>query len=140
MSDFDDNLFNDFITNYVIVPVSDNYNYKTRVRLENNLLVLDVKYNLRNKRRSLSISSVDGAVILPYTFLDYGRRCELNFNATQIDLNYCVTLLPKSKSFVYDKSYDFLNWSDNFDLCFVGNSFDLKERLDKNIRIKLVGN
>lgn len=140
MSDFDDNLFDDFVTNYVIVPVSDNYNYKTRVRLENNLLVLDVKYNLRNKRRSLSISSVDGDVLLPYTFLDYGRRCELNFNATQIDLYYYVTLLPKSKSFVYDKSYDFLNWSDNFDLCFVGNSFSLKERLDKNIRIRLVGN
>ena len=140
MSDFDDNLFDDFVTNYVITPVSDNYNYKTRVRLENNLLVLDVKYNLRNKRRSLSISSVDGDVLLPYTFLDYGRRCELNFNATQIDLNYYVTLSPKSKSFVYDKSYDFLNWSDNFDLCFVGNSFDLKERLDKNIRIRLVGN
>ena len=140
MSDFDDNLFDDFATNYVIVPVSDNYNYKTRVRLENNLLVLDVKYNLRNKRRSLSISSVDGDVLLPYTFLDYGRRSELNFNATQIDLNYYVTLLPKSKSYVYDKSYDFLNWSDNFDLCFVGNSFDLKERLDKNIRIRLVGN
>ena len=140
MSDFDDNLFYDFVTNYVIVPVSDNYNYKTRVRLDNNLLVLDIKYNLRNKRRSLSISSVDGDVLLPYTFLDYGRRCELNFNATQIDLNYYVTLLPKSKSFVYDKSYDFLNWSDNFDLCFVGNSFDLKERLNKNIRIGFVGN
>ena len=140
MSDFDDNLFDDFVTNYAIVPVSDNYNYKTRIRLENNLLVLDVKYNLRNKRRSLSISSVDGDVLLPYTFLDYGRRCELNFNATQIDLNYYVTLLPKSKSFVYDKSYDFLSWSDNFDMCFVGNSFDLKERLDKNIRIRLVGN
>lgn len=140
MSDFDSSLFDDFITNYIIIPVSDNYNYKTRIRLENNLLVLDIKYNLRNKRRSLSISSVDGDVLLPYTFLDYGRRCELNFNSTQIDLNYYVTLLPKSKGFVYDKSYDFLNWSDNFDLCFVGNSFELKERLDKNIRIRLVGN
>ena len=140
MSDFDDNLFDNFITNYIIVPVSDNYNYRTRIRLENNLLVLDVKYNLRNKRRSLSISGVDGDVLLPYTFLDYGRRCELNFNATQIDINYYVTLLPKSKSFVYDKSYDFLNWSDYFDLCFVGNSFYLKDRLDKNIRIRLVGN
>ena len=140
MIDFDSSLFDDFITNYVIVPVSNNYNYRTRIRLDNNFLVLDVKYNLRNKRRSLSISTVDGDVLLPYTFLDYGRRCELNFNATQIDLNYYVTLLPKSKSFVYDKSYDFLNWSDNFDLCFVGNSFELKERLDKNIRIRLVGN
>ena len=140
MSDFDDNLFDDFVTNYVIVPVSDNYNYKTRVRLENNLLVLDIKYNLRNKRRSLSISSVDGEVLLPYTFLDYGRRCELNFNATQIDLDYYVTLSPKSKSFVYNKSYDFSNWSTDFDLCFVGASYELKERLDKNIRIRLVGN
>lgn len=140
MSDFDVNLYNDFVTNYTIVPVSDIYNYRTRIRLENNLLVLDVKYNLRNKKRSLSISSVDGDVLLPYTFLDYGRRCELNFNATQIDLNYYVTLLPKSKSFVYDKSYNFSNWSGDFDMCFVGNSFDLKERLDRNIRIKLVGN
>ena len=137
---FDDSLIDDYITNYVKVTLSDVFNYKTRIRLENNLLVLDVKYNLRNKRRSLSISSVDGEVLLPYTFLDYGRRCELNFNATQIDLNYYVTLSPKSKSFVYDKSYNFLNWSDSFDLCFVGNSFDLKERLDKNIRIGFVGN
>ena len=140
MSDFDDNLFDDFVTNYVIVPVSDNYNYKTRVRLDNNLLILDIKYNLRNKMRSLSISSVDGDVLLPHTFLDYGRRCGLNFNATQIDLDYYVTLSPKSKSFVYDKSYDFLNWSDNFDLCFVGASYELRERLDKNIRIGFVGN
>ena len=137
---FDDSLIDDYITNYVKVTLSDVFNYKTRIRLENNLLVLDVKYNLRNKRRSLSISSVDGEVLLPYTFLDYGRRCELNFNATQIDLNYYVTLSPKSKSFVYDKSYNFLNWSDSFDLCFVGNSFELRERLDKNIRIGFVGN
>ena len=137
---FDDSLIDDYVTNYTKISLSDNFNYRTRIRLENTLLVLDIKYNLRNKRRSLSISTVDGDVLLPYTFLDYGRRCELNFNATQIDLNYYVTLLPKSKSFVYDKSYDFLNWSDIFDLCFVGNSFDLKERLDKNIRIKLVGN
>ena len=137
---FDDFLIDDYTINYTKVTVSNVFNYKTRIRLENNLLVLDVKYNLRNKRRSLSISSIDGDVLLPYTFLDYGRRCELNFNATQIDLYYYVTLLPKSKSFVYDKSYNFLNWSDSFDLCFVGNSFDLKERLDKNIRIRLVGN
>ena len=137
---FDDSLIDDYVINYTKATVSDVFNYKTRIRLENNILVLDIKYNLRNKRRSLSISSVDGEILLPYTFLDYGRRCELNFNATQIDLDYYVTLSPKSKSFVYNKSYDFLNWSDNFDLCFVGNSFDLKERLDKNIRIRLVGN
>ena len=137
---FDDYLIDDYLINYTKVTVSNVFNYKTRIRLENNILLLDIKYNLRNKRRSLSISSVDGEVLLPYTFLDYGRRCELNFNATQIDLDYYVTLSPKSKSFVYNKSYDFLNWSDNFDLCFVGNSFDLKERLNKNIRIGFVGN
>ena len=137
---FDDSLIDDYITNYTKVTVSNVFNYKTRIRLENNLLVLDVKYNLRNKRRSLSISSVDGVVLLPYTFLDYGRRCELNFNATQIDLDYYVTLSPKSKSFVYNKSYDFNNWSKDFDLCFVGASYELRERLNKNIRIAFVGN
>ena len=119
---FDDSLIDDYVTNYTKVSLSDNFNYRTRIRLENTLLVLDIKYNLRNKRRSLSISSVDGEVLLPYTFLDYGRRCELNFNATQIDLDYYVTLSPKSKSFVYNKSYDFSNWSTDFDLCFVGSS------------------
>lgn len=137
---FDDFLIDDYTINYTKVSVSDVFNYKTRVRLENNILVLDIKYNLRNKRRSLSISSVDGEVLLPYTFLDYGRRCELNFNATQIDLDYYVTLSPKSKSFVYNKSYDFSNWSTDFDLCFVGASYELRERLDKNIRIGFVGN
>lgn len=137
---FDDSLIDDYTINYTKVSVSDVFNYKTRIRLENNILVLDIKYNLRNKRRSLSISSVDGDVLLPHTFLDYGRRCELNFNATQIDLDYYVTLSPKSKSFVYNKVYDFINWSKDFDLCFVGASYELRERLDKNIRIRLVGN
>lgn len=137
---FDDSLIDDYITNYVKATVSDVFNYKTRIRLENNILVLDVKYNLRNKKRSLSISSIDGDILLPYTFLDYGRRCELNFNATQIDLDYYVTLSPKSKSFVYDEGYDFINWSTDFDLCFVGSSYDLRERLNKNIRIAFVGN
>ena len=137
---FDDSLIDDYVINYTKATVSDVFNYKTRIRLENNILVLDIKYNLRNKRRSLSISSADGEVLLPYTFLDYGRRCELNFNATQIDLDYYVTLSPKSKSFVYNKSYDFSNWSTDFDLCFVGASYELRERLNKNIRIALVGN
>ena len=137
---FDDSLIDDYITNYTKVTVSDVFNYKTRIKLENNILVLDVKYNLRNKKRSLSISSVDGEILLPYTFLDYGRRCELNFNAAQIDLDYYVTLSPKSKSFVYNKSYDFSNWSTDFDLCFVGASYELRERLNKNIRIAFVGN
>ena len=137
---FDDSLIDDYLINYTKVTVSNVFNYKTRIRLENNILLLDIKYNLRNKRRSLSISSVDGEVLLPYTFLDYGRRCELNFNATQIDLDYYVTLSPKSKSFVYNKSYDFSNWSTDFDLCFVGASYELRERLNKNIRIAFVGN
>ena len=137
---FDDSLIDDYITNYVKVTVSDVFNYKTRIRLENNILLLDIKYNLRNKRRSLSISSVDGEILLPYTFLDYGRRCELNFNATQIDLDYYATLSPKSKSFVYNKGYDFSSWSTDFDLCFVGSSYELRERLNKNIRIAFVGN
>ena len=137
---FDDSLIDDYIINYTKVTVSDVFNYKTRVRLENNILVLDIKYNLRNKRRSLSVSSVGGDVLLPYTFLDYGRRCELNFNAAQIDLDYYVTLSPKSKSFVYNKDYDFSNWSTDFDLCFVGASYELRERLNKNIRIAFVGN
>ena len=137
---FDDSLIDDYVINYTKATVSDVFNYKTRIRLENNILVLDIKYNLRNKRRSLSISSVDGEILLPYTFLDYGRRCELNFNATQIDLDYYVTLSPKSKSFVYNKVYDFSNWSTDFDLCFVGASYELRERLNKNIRIAFVGN
>lgn len=137
---FDDSLIDDYVINYTKATISDVFNYKTRIRLENNILVLDIKYNIRNKRRSLSISSVDGEILLPYTFLDYGRRCELNFNATQIDLDYYVTLSPKSKSFVYNKGYDFSNWSTDFDLCFVGASYELRERLNKNIRIVFVGN
>lgn len=137
---FDNDLIDDYVTNYVRVAVTDIYNYRTRIRLENNILVLDVKYNLRNKKRSLSVSSIDGNVLLPYTFLDYSRRCELNFNATQIDLDYYITLSPKSESFIYNENYDFSKWSSDFDICFVGSSYNLKERLEKNIRIKLVGN
>ena len=139
MSDFDDSLFDDFVTNYVIVPVSDNYNYKTRIRLENNLLVLDVKYNLRNKKRSLSISSVDGDVLLPYTFLDYDRRCELNFNATELNLDYYVTLKPKSNNLNF-KDYDYINWADDFTLCFIGGEQEQNLLLKENLRKVLTGN
>jgi hypothetical protein len=95
---------------------------------------LTCAYNSLNKQRWISIADSYGNVLLPQTFLKYGRRCELNFNAEMSDLSYYVTLSPKDITKVrhFTDDYDYLDWSKDFRLCFVGMSQSLIERLNDN--------
>ena len=140
MSTYDTSLYDDFITTYTNVVLLNLPNYHTTIKVNNVTLIMYVNYNARSKQRSISLETLDGYVLLPKTFVKQGRRCELNFNAELEGLDYYVTLRPLNEGKTFDDGYDYLNWSDNFSLCFVGYDYSLTERLNRNIRIAFVGN
>lgn len=140
MSTYDTSLYDDFITTYTNVVLLNLPNYHTTIKVNNVTLIMYVNYNARSKQRSISLETLDGYVLLPKTFVKQGRRCELNFNAELEGLDYYVTLRPLNEGKTFDDGYDYLNWSDDFSLCFVGYDYSLTERLNRNIRIAFVGN
>ena len=140
MSEYDTSLYDDFITTYTNVVLLNLPNYHTTIKVNNVTLIMYVNYNARSKQRSISLETLDGYVLLPKTFVKQGRRCELNFNAELEGLDYYVTLRPLNEGKTFDDGYDYLNWSDDFSLCFVGYDYSLTERLNRNIRIAFVGN
>ena len=98
----------------------------------------DVKYSIE-VINSAAIDR-DGDVVLPQTFLKFKKRCELNFNAELNNLDYYVTLKPKDHTKNFPEGYDYADWGDDFDMCFVGFSYQLRERLDNNLRKIKLGN
>lgn len=138
--EFDEDLYDDLVMRYVSVTLSDRPYYTTTFNLQNVQLKLNCGYNTRNKMRWVTITDRNGFIILSQTFLKYGKRCELNFLSNEYDLSYYLTLKPKNVTIKYDETYDYLNWAADFDMCFVGYSYSLVERLDRNGRIVLVGN
>lgn len=140
MSEYDTSLYDDFITTYTNVVLLNLPNYHTTIKVNNVTLIMYVNYNARSKQRSISLETLDGYVLLPKTFVKQGRRCELNFNAELEGLDYYVTLRLLNEGKTFDDGYDYLNWSDDFSLCFVGYDYSLTERLNRNIRIAFVGN
>lgn len=109
--------------NHTTFSVSNDIRYNTRVSLDSARLIITCGYNNRTKLRWINIETVSGDVLLRNTPLKFGRRCELLPIARDYNLNYYVTLKAKkplannTSSF---EGYDYLNWSKDFDLCFVG--------------------
>ena len=136
---YDYELKDKLITKYVKVSLSDVFSYTTTTSLEGVQIYITVGYNTFNKQRWVFIKDDGNNILLPQTFLKYGRRCELNFNAEMSDLSYYVTLSPKytTKVRYFTDDYDYLDWSRDFRLCFVGMSQSLIERLDDNGYISL---
>ena len=134
MRKFDYNLVNELITKYIYVSVNNESYYTSTVVVGSVQMKLTCAYNSLNKQRWISLTDSYGNVLLPQTFLKYGRRCELNFNAEMSDLSYYVTLSPKDITKVrhFTDDYDYLDWSKDFRLCFVGMSQSLIERLNDN--------
>lgn len=140
MTGYDTTLYDDFITTYTNVTLRDFPNYHTTFKVNNTSILMYVNYNARSKQRSISLETGEGFILLPKTFVKQDRRCELNFNAELEGLDYYITLKPINEGKTFDDSYDYLNWSNDFTLCFVGYDYSLTERLNRNIRIALVGN
>ena len=134
MRKFDYNLIDELITKYVYVSVNNDSYYTSTIVVGSVQMKLTCAYNSLNKQRWISLTDSYGNVLLPQTFLKYGRRCELNFNAEMSDLAYYVTLSPKDTTKVryFTDDYDYLDWSKDFRLCFVGMSQSLIERLNDN--------
>ena len=134
MRKFDYNLIDELITKYIYVSVNNESYYTSTVVVGSVQMKLTCAYNSLNKQRWISLTDSYGNVLLPQTFLKYGRRCELNFNAELNDLSYYVTLSPKDITKVrhFTDDYDYLDWSKDFRLCFVGMSQSLIERLNDN--------
>ena len=134
MRKFDYNLIDELITKYIYVSVNNDSYYTSNIVVGSVQMKLTCAYNNLNKQRWISITDSYGNVLLPQTFLKYGRRCELNFNAEMSNLAYYVTLSPKDITNVrhFTDDYDYLDWSNDFRLCFVGMSQSLIERLNDN--------
>ena len=134
MRKFDYNLIDEIVTKYTYVSLNDNDYYMSNIIVGSVQMKLTCAYNSLNKQRWISLTDSYGNVLLPQTFLKYGRRCELNFNAEMSDLSYYVTLSPKdiTKVRYFTDDYDYLDWSKDFRLCFVGMSQSLIERLNDN--------
>ena len=134
MRKFDYNLIDELITKYIYVSVNNESYYTSTIVVGSVQMRLTCAYNSLNKQRWISLTDSYGNVLLPQTFLKYGRRCELNFNAEMSDLSYYVTLSPKDITKVrhFTDDYDYLDWSKDFRLCFVGMSQSLIERLNDN--------
>ena len=138
---YDYELKDKLITKYVKVSLSDVFSYTTTATLNGVQIYITVGYNTFNKQRWVFIKDDGNNILLPQTFLKYGRRCELNFNAELNNLSYYVTLKPKSilniTSFVENNDYE--HWMEYFDLCFVGFEYELIEKLNTNNFLYLVG-
>lgn len=139
MAKFDYNLQNEVVMKYTSVTLSNDPYYRTRFALQNNQIFMQCGYCSRNKSRWIILTDFQGDVILSQTFLKYKKRCELNFTANLLNLNYYVTLKPKEPNKVFDE-YDYINWANDFQICFVGYEYSFVERLASNQRAFLVGN
>lgn len=140
MDELEYEIIGDSGVKYVEVTVSNKLNYITNYNLQNTQITMRCGYNIRSKSRWVILYDSQGDILLPQTFLRHKKRCELNFNSNLNNLNYYLTLKLKDNSKVLPNDYDYANWADDFDLCFVGYEFDMVRRMKRNFRIIRVGN
>lgn len=121
------------------VSLSDDLYYTTNCVIDDVRLFLTIGYSIRSKHRWLIIENSSGDVFLTQAFLEPRRRCELNGVAKINNLSYYVTLKPLKIRNDYS-NFDYATWSDEFTLCFVGQSTDQENTLKENFRKVVVGN
>lgn len=126
-----------FAMNVLRIKPLNNVNYTTNVPLDFLNIQMEVGYNDRVKKRYISLKTQNGTILLYRTFIDVGRRVDLNNNAKLLGLNYYVIVEPVDKSF---DNRDFFNWKDNYTITFVGNRTEVNEYIDLKYRESVVGN
>lgn len=127
------------LDSFITVPVSDKIHYVSKIDILQRPLNLICGYNTRNKMRWIMITDQGNKPILTQTFLKNKKICEFNFNANRKGLSFTVTLKPKSKDIVIPDDYDYLNWSKDFDLYFLGRLQTTEEKFKINWRTVYVG-
>ena len=111
--------------------------YRSHINIDNLDCIIEVGYNSRLKKRYISVITSNGTVLLERTFLDIGRRVDLNNNAVLLGLQYYVTLEVIG---VLEEDIDFFNWSDTFNISFVGCRTEVYNTLHIKLRNQIVGN
>ena len=140
MAEYDNSLVDDIEISYTNVVLNNSPNYKTSFSLNGYPVSMEVGYSDRLNKRWIIIEDRSGTLFLRQTTIDYGRRVELNFNSKQADLDYYVTLRPIDEFKNIPSDYDYINWGNDFVLCFVGKPYSFTERANQNLRVALVGN
>ena len=130
----------DYALNLYIASLSNRLNYTTQFTVQSTYVGMVCNYNTRNGNRYITLINKYGDVILSQTAVKFKRRCELNINAERMNLSYYVTLKPKDQTKIFDDSYDYINWANHFDLCFVGQENELEVELEVRGREVRVGN
>lgn len=125
---------------FITISVSDKPNYNTKITLLGRQFNLTCGYSTRNKLRWVAIKDLDNRPVLTQTFMKNGKLCQLNFLSNRYGINFSVTLKPKSKIAIIPDNYDYLNWSSDFDLYFVGRLQSTEEDMKVNLRKVYVGN
>jgi hypothetical protein len=129
-----------FSRSYITTSVSNTPHYDTKINLLGKPFNLRCGYSTRNNLRWITITDLNNNPILNQTFLKVGKVCELNALSEEYDLSYSVTLKPKSKTKEFSKDYDYLKWSEDFDLYFFGRTQEIQEIMEVNLRKIYVGN
>lgn len=140
MTSQNQSVINELLVKYTTVKTLDYPDYQSKFNLQSTQVFIRCGYNTRNKMRWVILTDLNGMVLLPQTFLKFKKRCELNFLSNQHNLNYYLTLKPKDNTKVVPNDYDYLEWSKDFDMCFVGYEQSLVDKLDENLRVAFVGN
>lgn len=125
---------------FITMSVSNKPNYTSQISILGRQFTLTCGYNTRNKLRWISVEDTNGQPVLSQTFLKNGKLCQLNFLANRYGLSFSVTLKPKSSTTTIADDYDYLEWSNDFDLYFVGRLQTTEEDMRVNLRKVYVGN
>ena len=133
-------MINDRGLSFTNVSLSNRGKYVTSFFVEGLRVTMRCGYNTRNKMRWVILLDDSGGILLPQTFVKYGKRCELGFLANQHDLHHYITLRPKDPFKVFLEGHDYLCWGSEFNLCFVGYSEELEKESQVLIRKYRVGN
>lgn len=124
---------------FITISVSDKPNYTSNINILGQPLKLICGYNTRNKSRWLVITDQNNRPLLSQTFLKQNKISDFNFIANRLGLSFTVTLKPKSKESTIPDDYDYLNWSKDFDLYFLGRLQSTEDKFLVNRRIVYVG-
>ncbi len=135
-----DTVLSNFSMTNVQISLSNSLRYRTTFSVQSVPINMQCGYNSRSKSRWIILSDRYGNTILPQTFVKVGKECELNFNSELSDLSYSFTLVPKNALKSISDEYDYIGWGDDLVGVFFGYGYSETLKMDKNLRVALVGN
>ena len=112
------NIIDDYDVRCIRISLDDRPYYKTNIMIGNIPCLATFSYNTISNKRSVSIETTDGLLLLKDTFLAPYRRVEINTNINILGFDCYLALIPYSSS---DVPNNYLKWSDKYNLTFILN-------------------